>query len=130
MDAKAKAQEMLNQIKAGRTVFTRATDGWMIVGPAADVQAGNSVAVTRADGTTTQVVVTKLGVSKTVQGVAYTVASFTEPVGAPKPAQVTPQLDRQATLIASIMGFPAPRATGHCHYCGLPLVKGECEECV
>jgi hypothetical protein len=38
--------------------------------------------------------------------------------------------DRQATRVANLLGLPEPRATGNCHYCGLPLdARGECEEC-
>lgn len=42
----------------------------------------------------------------------------------------TPRRDRQATSVAAAAGMPAPRPTGRCHYCGLPLTGGECEECI
>lgn len=74
----AKAQHMLEQVRAGRTVFTKAPDGtWMIVGPVADIQPGLYVTVTKADGTETRVQVQYLGVRDEKQGVAYQVATFT-----------------------------------------------------
>lgn len=39
------------------------------------------------------------------------------------------QVHRTAQQVASIMGLPAPRATGGCYYCGMPLVNGVCEDC-
>jgi hypothetical protein len=41
-----------------------------------------------------------------------------------------PQVDRSATRVANMIGLSSPKATGRCHYCGLPLTHGRCEECV
>lgn len=55
----------------------------------------------------------------------------TQRVATPAPAPVqAPQADHQAQRVSALTGLPAARATGRCHYCGLPLVHGECEECV
>ena len=56
-----------------------------------------------------------------------------EPKAAPASAttrRAYPTVDRQAARVANLMGLPAPKATGCCHYCGLPLTNGNCEECV
>lgn len=52
------------------------------------------------------------------------------------PASPTPaRADRSAMRVHRLMGdlgidAPAPRATGRCHYCNLPLDRsGRCEEC-
>ncbi|MGX1762625.1 hypothetical protein ACWIGW_44485 [Nocardia brasiliensis] len=50
---------------------------------------------------------------------------------AQKPATAAPRFDRQANRVAGLAGLPTPKATGRCHYCGLPLNRqGQCEECV
>jgi hypothetical protein len=48
----------------------------------------------------------------------------------PAAPRIVPQMDRQATRVANLAGLPAPKATGRCHYCGLPLTNGHCEECI
>ncbi|MFW6033941.1 MAG: hypothetical protein ACOC9R_02295 [bacterium] len=56
-----------------------------------------------------------------------------EPAAAPARPQpkAQPTMERQATRVAGFLDAPAPKATGRCHYCGLPLGRhGECEECV
>lgn len=127
-------QEMLNQVAAGRTLFTRdhRRDRWMIVGPAGDLVVGRTVAVTRSDGDTQTVRVTAVGVEREVQQVAYRTAEFKPvTVRATRPQPVYEVVDRQASRVAGIMGLPAPSPSGRCHYCGLPLKRnGACAECV
>jgi len=85
MDAKAKAQLVFDSVKAGRTVFTRAASDWMIVGPAADIHIHGRVTVTKADGTTVEVIVTGIDNSNERNGVRYTVATFRNtPTSAPE----------------------------------------------
>lgn len=52
-----------------------------------------------------------------------------QPQAAPS-SEPAPQLDRQATRVARLADLPAPKPTGRCHYCGLPLTNGYCEECI
>ena len=127
-------QEMLNQVAAGKTLFTRdrRRDRWMIVGPAGDLVVGNTVVVTRSDGDTQTVRVTAVGVEREVQQVAYRTAEFKPvTVRAIRPQPVYEVVDRQAARVAGIMGLPTPSPSGRCHYCGLPLKRnGACAECV
>ncbi len=128
-------QEMLNQVAAGRTLFTRdhRRDRWMIVGPAGDLIVGRTVVVTRSDGDTQTVRVTAIGVDREVQQVPYRTAEFKAvPARATRPQPSLHEVaDRQAAQVAGIMGLPAPPLSGRCHYCGLPLKRnGDCAECV
>lgn len=77
MDAKAKAQAIFDAVKAGRTVFTRATDQWMIVGPTDQIKPDQTVAVTKANGDQSIVMVTEITGTHERQGVRYSVARFT-----------------------------------------------------
>lgn len=41
-----------------------------------------------------------------------------------------PVADAQAMSVAGLMGMPAPKATGNCHYCGQRLDRrGVCDQC-
>jgi hypothetical protein len=83
--AKEKAQRMLDQVRDGKTVFTRSADQWLIVGPADRMIPGHTVDVTKADGTVKTVRVHTLHKRGEVQGVTYQVAEFT-----PAPTGVAP----------------------------------------
>lgn len=78
MANKAAAQQMLDKIRDGQAVFTKAPSGWMVIGPAADITPGAVVTVTKTDGTTKKVRIEALGSSGEKQGVAYTVATFAD----------------------------------------------------
>jgi hypothetical protein len=97
----AKAERMLADITAGRTMFTRSAAGeWMIVGPAADVIEGARLTVTKRDGSTTDVIVARLGAVGEKRGVAYQVATFTEAPAA-RPAADEP-VTRAEALATSV----------------------------
>lgn len=73
---KANAQWLLDRIRDGQVLFTRAATGWMIVGPAAAMVTGRIIDVTRADGTTTDIKVGEVTSMRTLQGVEYSVAKI------------------------------------------------------
>jgi hypothetical protein len=75
-EAERGAQAMLDQIRAGKTIFTRAHDEWMVIGPAADITAGAIVTATKANGTTSTVRIIKVCTTATRQGTAYATATF------------------------------------------------------
>jgi len=75
-EAERKAQAMMDQIKAGKTIFTKAHEEWMIVGPAADLTVDAIVTATRQNGETSTVRVVKVHVTATRQGVTYSTATF------------------------------------------------------
>lgn len=76
MTSQQNAQQMLDQIKTGKTVFTRGDGRWMVIGPADTIATGATVEVTKRDGTTEQVVITQLGAAGDKQGCRYQVAHF------------------------------------------------------
>lgn len=51
------------------------------------------------------------------------------PTEAPVSRPAVPQRDRSATHVANLLGLPASKANGRCHYCELPLTNGYCGEC-
>lgn len=81
-EAERKAQAMMDQIKAGKTIFTKAADAWMVIGPAADVVEGAIVTATRQSGTESQVRIVKVHTTATRQGVTYATATFRNVVAA------------------------------------------------
>lgn len=97
----AKARQMFEAVKAGRTLFTWGRDRWMIVGPTADLEIGKPVTVTKADGSTVTVWPSIHNNSVTRNGVDYSMWEFqrTAPTGvsqAPRhePAPGEDALDR------------------------------------
>lgn len=70
------AESMIAAVAAGQTIFTKAADIWMIVGPAADITPDQPVQVTTKTGTTKTVWVTTVTQDKEARGVAYRVAKF------------------------------------------------------
>jgi hypothetical protein len=92
-EAERKAQAMMDQIRAGKTIFTKAHDEWMIIGPAADLTVGAIVTATRQNGETTQVRVVKVHTTATRQDVTYATATFRNVVIA-EPAAASPDTYR------------------------------------
>jgi hypothetical protein len=74
--ATAKAQHLLDTIAAGRAIFSRAPQGWTVVGPAAIITTGATITVAKADGSASKVVIGAVGPVREVQGIAYRVAEF------------------------------------------------------
>lgn len=106
--AVAKAQRMLDQIKDGKTVFTKSAHGtWYVIGPAADIRPGADVTVTKADGTTKPVHVTTITSTGEKQDTAYAMATFTNATPARRDT-------RRDTYIAS-PGERAAWASGRRH---------------
>lgn len=100
--ARDRANRLFDQVKTGHTVFYKAPDGnWALMGPAADLQPNTAVTVTKADGSTTRVVVTVVTGEKTHESVAVRTAGFI----AERPSTRRPET-RPA----------APRATGWSKY--------------
>ena len=92
--AVARAQRLLDQVKTGKTIYFRAGDEWMIIGPAGDVQPGQRLTVHKADGSTTEVIVGDVKDDRTVQGTATRTATFRNAPpreSAPAPAPARPQ---------------------------------------
>lgn len=74
---KAKAQRMLDAVKAGQSLFSRTPEGmWTVVGPVDDIVTGATVTVTKASGETSQVIIGKVGPVFTAQGCSYRVGGF------------------------------------------------------
>jgi hypothetical protein len=92
-EAERKAQAMMDQIKAGKTIFTKAHDQWMIVGPAADITVGAIVTATRQNGETSTVRVDQVHVTATRQGVTYSTATFHNVTIVPAATAVEPTTD-------------------------------------
>ena len=83
--AQAKAQRTLNAVRDGHTEFTRTPGGeWLIVGPANTLTPGAEVTVTKADGTTKQVIIADAHQVREVQGVSYRTAEFRNVPAAPR----------------------------------------------
>jgi hypothetical protein len=94
--ATAKAEQLLAAVSAGQTVFTKSAQGvWHIIGPAADIFTGAAVVVTKADGTTRDVVVTAVTTTNEKRGVTYAVATFRNSL-APSAQQAAPQRRTEA----------------------------------
>lgn len=81
--AVARAQRLLDQVKTGKSIYFRAGDQWMIMGPSANVEPGRRLTVHKADGSTTEVIVGEIKSNRTVQGVTARTATFRK---APPPA--------------------------------------------
>ncbi|GIF75683.1 hypothetical protein [Asanoa siamensis] len=136
--AVARSQRLLDQVKEGKTIFFKAGGGWDIIGPAADIEPGQTVTVTKAAGDTTEVIVVKVMAERTVHGVATRTATFRNPAAAAAaPAHVDPPrpaynvVDRQAAAVGGMLGRDSSTARGYCHHCGLELDRnGNCDECV
>lgn len=129
MDARAKAQAVFDAVQAGQTVFTRATNQWMIVGPTADITPNVPVTVTKANGKTSEVIVTAINGSYTRSGIAYTVAEFrnapapvTTVAAAPSPTGWSYAAKRRQGIGSEGIGLYLPTPTdtaGGCYYCGV-----------
>lgn len=74
----AKLRRQFEQAKAGKILFTKAQTGWMIIGPAEKITKDAVVDVTKADGTTKAVHVTRIDGTYTREGFTYSVAEFTK----------------------------------------------------
>jgi hypothetical protein len=124
--ARVRAQQARAQaIAGGRIEWVRYRGGWCIRG--ANLATGDVVTVTRRSGDTSRV---RVGQILTQDG-GLTIAVVAEELPAAIPSVVPPVADRTATAVADMLGVDAPRATGRCHYCGLPLTrKGQCPECI
>jgi hypothetical protein len=72
----AKLRQMFEEAKAGKIFFTKAPSGWMIIGAADKIQKDAIVDVTKADGTTKAVRVTRIDSTHTREGFTYSVAEF------------------------------------------------------
>lgn len=131
--AKERAARLLEHVKAGRTVFFKAGSGWDIAGPAADLQHGAIVTVTKANGSTTQVMVTRIMSDREVNGCAVRTALFTSSFTTTRPVEDEPEydvVDRNAAMVGTALGRGGKTKRGSCHYCGLPLDRnGYCREC-
>lgn len=127
-----RAQKMLEAVRDGLTVFFRTGDGWDVAGPAHLIIPGAVVTVTKADGTTTRVIILDVMVERVVNGVATRTATFA-PVRVPAPEPVRPVyniVDRQAATVGGMLGLTSGAPAGYCHYCDLPLNRnGDCDEC-
>jgi hypothetical protein len=97
-EAERKAQAMMDQIKAGKTIFTKARDEWMIVGPAADITAGAIVTATKQGGETSTVRVVKVHVTATRQGTTYSTATFRNVTIVPAAPVVEPVEDEASVV--------------------------------
>jgi hypothetical protein len=87
-----KQERIFKQVAAGKTIFTKVDDQWMIVGPAADITCMfQRVTVTKADGTTSEVSTIELYPVKEVRGVQYRVAKFRRVSDASTTQTSTPQ---------------------------------------
>lgn len=134
MDAKDRAQNLLDQVKAGKTIFFRAGKEWMIMGPAATLQEGARVVVTKADGSADQVIVGLIASDRTVQGTAARTALFRKaptfgPPAVAEPTRYHQVADRSAAFVGGALSRDT--RTGSCHYCGGPLDRrGRCPECI
>lgn len=100
----AKAQQMLDTIRAGKTSFHKSGSEWVVVGPAAVIRPGATVTVTKADGTTTRVEISQLTIAGEKQGVAYQLATFHK-VPAYRTAQATdaPATDAQVDYALDLL---------------------------
>lgn len=76
MTTAQQAEKIFTAVAAGQTVFTKAADRWLIVGPAAALHPMRTVTITKADGTTKKVLVDAIHTTSEKRGVRYTVASF------------------------------------------------------
>lgn len=134
MDAKDRAQSLLDQVKAGKTIFFRAGKDWMIMGPSATVRLGARIPVTKADGSVSQVIVGLIVSDRSVQDTAARTAYFRkaptfEASNAPDPARYHQVADRSAAFVGGALGRTSP--SGACHYCGGPLDRNaRCPECI
>lgn len=107
-----KARQMLDAIRAGKTVFTRAPECWMVIGPAVTVRTGQVVTVTKASGETTQVQITATPTTGEKQGVSYTVADF-RTYHAPGPGvPVLLATDAQVATIEQLLAHRARTGDG------------------
>lgn len=101
--AERKAQAMMDQIKAGKTIFTKAHEEWMIIGPAADITNGAIVTATRQNGETTTVRVVKVHTTATRQGVTYATATFHNvTIVAAETADAAPARDTYRTVSGGV----------------------------
>jgi hypothetical protein len=73
----ARKQEMHEQVRAGKTLFTNIQGQWLVVGPLADLRTYSPVTVTKRDGTTETVRVGRVLRSFPDAAVPYSVAEFT-----------------------------------------------------
>ncbi len=132
-DPTARARKLFQQVKQGKVIFFKAGNAWDILGPAALVQSGDIVTVTKANGETTQVMVLDIMAERTVDGVATRTATFTTVragAGTPIERPWYPVRDRQAAAVGGALGLTSPAKLGYCHYCGLELDhNGSCPEC-
>lgn len=141
--ARQTAEAIRDAVTAGRTVWTRAPHGWMVVGPAADITVGAVVTVTRRDGTSELVTITRAQEPMTLSTLAYCVADaervrmasdaqrrYAADLGVAIPAGTTAQAASALIEDALAARAQARQSTGaSCHYCGLPTTRGECAEC-
>jgi hypothetical protein len=109
MDAKAKARQLFEHVKAGRTVFTRARDCWMIIGPTADLRIGERVTVSKSNGSTTIVYPTNLNNANTKLGVEYAVWEFSRN----DPAAVSQHPERQPVPGEDALDYQPRRRSGY-----------------
>lgn len=100
---RAKAQQMLDAVRAGQTIFTHAATGWMVVGPAARITPWAIVTVTKSDGSTSQVQITHVQGAYEKQDVAYAVATFRD-YHAPADTSGLPATDGQIAEIERLLG--------------------------
>lgn len=131
-----RARKLLQAVADGLTVFFKVGTGWDVVGPAHLITPGAVVTVTRADQTTTRVVIRDVMAERTIDGVATRTATFVParaPAPAPPPEAARPVYnvhDRQAAAIGGMLGRHLSTPAGYCHSCGLPLDRnGDCDEC-
>lgn len=77
-DARAKAQAMLDAVKAGKILFTRQGDQWLIIGQTSAITSGHYVTVTKANGHRVTVKVTATVGAYERQGLRYSVATYSD----------------------------------------------------
>ncbi len=132
-----RARRLFAQVRAGKVIFFKAgNDAWDIIGPADKIVPGETVTVTKADGSTRDVVVLTVMSERTVEGFATRTATFHNT--APAPAAATtgsgrtwyPVRHKSADMIGGMLGASSGADLGYCHFCGLELDRnGVCDEC-
>ncbi|HEX3778519.1 MAG TPA: hypothetical protein VHX38_02550 [Pseudonocardiaceae bacterium] len=103
MDASTKAQEMLNAVRAGKTLFYRNAQYWDVVGPARQIQVGRDVIVTKADGSLAEVHITNVTGTYEKQGVAYATAEVNH-IRNLRPARMAADTDAYREVYSPVYG--------------------------
>ena len=86
MSSTQELQQQWEAIKAGQVLFTKTATGWLVWGRTENLTIGAATKVSKRDGTTTTVEITRTGTVHERDGVQYTVAEF-RPVATTRPVR-------------------------------------------